>query len=1058
MIKLRKKRTLLAALTLLLSVCAFAQTQTVQGKVTNRKGEAIPGVYVLQDSTKNATATDLNGAYTITVTGNKPVLVFRMLGMLTKRLPVNGAEMNVVMEDDTKMLKEVVVTALGISKEKKALGYGVSEVSGEDINRAGETNVIESLSSKAAGIQVTGSGGTPGASSKIVIRGNSTFNGNNQPLIVIDGVPVDNSTSATNAGDNPFNATLSGVSNSNRALDINPDDIESVTILKGPAAAALYGARAGSGAIVYTTKKGNYKGGKGFGITYSTNVTLEKVNKLPETQSKYAQGIWYDATQDSSLFITGDPGPDNTWNTNDDVDFGTSQTWGPEISKLGMTAYDNNDAFFRTGVTTNNNVAVSGGDERTFYRFSYGNTNNKGIMPNTWLKRNTFLLSGERKVSEKLKVGTVLNYANTRSQKPQNGSNLAGVMLGLMRMPASFNIEPYEYDNGFNRTYFGLYDNPLYTLYANPFNDNVNRFYGNTYLNYDACKWFNVTYRLGSDFYNDDRRQVYAVSSNGDDNTAGYGQISFEQINSLQVYSDLIATGKKDFGENFHGTLSLGNNIWHKRFAEQFSRGRNLGIAEFYNLSNAAELYASQYSENIRTYAFFFDGSIDYKSAIFLNFTGRNEWSSTFDASKDGFFYPSVSTSVVLNELMTLPKWFNFAKIRAAYAQSGISPEPYRNRTYYGLTTTTDGFTNGNSFPYLGTAGYGISSLLGAADLKPERVIGNEIGIDVRFFDARLTLDATLYNQKTVDILVKRPVAPSSGFQQSYENSGEMENKGIELQLTGTPVKRDKFSWEIGVNWAKNKSKVLKLVDGVDELLIEEGFESIGAYAIVGQPYGVLYGTAWQRTDDGKLIIDPSTGLPYIDPKTQALGSSLPDWIGGIRNSFTYTNWTFSFLWDIRKGGKIWNGTKMRLDRLGRSGDSEAREETYTIEGVLATGVDADGYAIAGGDANNVAIDAQTYFQQYRGDLGGASEMAIEDGGWVRLRDVSLAYRWKMKENKYIQHLDFSVSGRNVLLFTKYTGVDPETSLTGAGSNINGFDYFNNPGTKSVMFGIKAAF
>ncbi len=1037
----------------------FAQ-KTITGKITSMKdGSAIPGAIVSESGTTNGVAANLDGVYSITVNDNSTSLIFVMTGMKTDTVAINGrTSIDVIMKEDPKQLKEVVVTALGVSKEKKALGYSVSTVGGDEVAQSGETNFIESLSSKAAGVTVTGTGGTPGASSKLQIRGNSTFTGNNQPLIVIDGVPVDNSTTSSGAGDNPFNPTLAGVSNSNRALDINPEDIESVTILKGPAAAALYGARAGSGAIIYTTKKGLYGKGQGLGVTYSTNVEFEKVNKLPEVQNTYAQGIW--TAPYSPFFITADPGPDQVFFTADDVSDGTSSSWGPKITDVpGATFHDNMKTFFKTGVTSNNNLSITGGTDRTLYRFSYGNTNQKGIVPNSSLKRNTFLVSGEHKISEKLKVGTVLNYVNTRGVKPQNGSNLSGVMLGLLRMPGSFDILPYQFDNENNRTYFSLYDNPLFTAYRNPYNDNVNRVYGNTYLNYNPCKYFSLTYRVGSDFYNDSRRQVYAVTSNGDDNTTGLGQINFEQVNSMQIYSDLLATATKDFGSNWHSSLTLGNNIWHKRFNEQFSRGRTLGVPGFYNLSNASELFTSQYEEAIRTVAVFLDGSIDYKSAIFLNVTARNEWSSTFTKGKDGFLYPSASLSVVLSELVTLPKWFSFAKVRAAYAQAGISPEPYRNRTYYAQSSFTDGYTNGNSFPYLGTVGYGISGTLGNPDLKPERVKGTEVGTDLRFFDARLNFDFTYYHQKTVDILVARPVAPSSGFNSTYQNSGEMLNSGFEIEMGGVPIKKDNFSWEISVNWAKNKSEVLKLADGVTELSLEEGFESIGAYAIVGQPYGVLYGTQYQRTPDGKLIINPATGLPYIDPKSAPLGNPMPKWTSGIRNTITYKSFSMSFLWDIRNGGKIWNGTKMRIDRLGRSKASEDREHDYTIDGVLGTGaVDANGYAVASDQANNVAVDAQTYYQQYTGDLGGATEMAIEDGSWVRLRDVSLSYRLKFKNPKYIQHIDFTVTGRNMLLFTKYTGVDPETSLTGAGSNIAGFDYFNNPGTKSVLLGMRVAF
>ena len=575
---LNRIRNLFAFFIMLTGTSLFAQ-KTITGKITSIKdGSVIPGAIVTESGTKNGVAANLDGIYSITVADNASALIFRMTGLKTDTVAINGrTAIDEIMKEDVKQLKEVVVTALGVSKEKKALGYSVSTVSGEDVSRSGETNVIESLSSKAPGVTVTGTGGTPGASSKIQIRGNATFTGNNQPLIVIDGVPVDNSTTSTNAGDNPYNATLAGVSNSNRALDINPDDIESVTILKGPAAAALYGARAGSGAIIYTTKKGSYGKGQGLGVTYSTNVEFEKVNKLPELQKTYAQGLWTDPTtfSSSAMYVTADPGPDHIFYTADDISDGTSSSWGPKISDVpGVTYNDNMKNFFKTGITTNNNLAITGGSENTLYRFSYGNTNQTGIVPNSSLKRNTFLVSGEHKISDKLTVGSVVNYVNTRGVKPQNGSNLSGVMLGLLRMPGSFDMNPYQYDNLNNRTYFSLYDNPLFTAYRNPYNDDVNRIYGNTYLNWKPCSFFSLTYRLGTDFYNDNRRQIYAVSSNGDDNTTGLGQINFEQVNSMQIYSDLLATVTKDFGTNWHSSLTLGNNIWNKQMDEQFSRGR----------------------------------------------------------------------------------------------------------------------------------------------------------------------------------------------------------------------------------------------------------------------------------------------------------------------------------------------------------------------------------------------------------------------------------------------------------------------------------------------------
>ena len=1057
MIKNQKKSTLFCLVFLLANFVILAQTRTIKGLIKDSKtNEAIIGATVLVEGTTNGTTTDVNGAYSLQVDQNAKILVVSFVGMTTKKVEITGDAIDISLEPDAILLKETVITALGMSKEKKSLGYNVSEVKGEDLVRSGESNVIQGLASKASGIQVISSSGTPGASSKINIRGNATFTGENQPLIIVDGIPVDNTTYTSSADDDPFNGNLAGVSNSNRALDINPDDIESVTILKGPAAAALYGARAGTGAIIYTTKKGKYK--KGLGVTYSTSVELQMVNKLPALQNKYAQGTG--GGGGTPKYITSNPGADEIYGTDDDVSNGTSSSWGPDVASLGMTSHDNLKSFFKTGVTYNNNVSVDGGTDKTMYRFSFSNYKNDGIIPNTWMKRNTVRLNAEHKISEKLQVGTNISFANTRSQKPQNGSNLAGVMLGLLRMPTSYDVNNYQYANtGYNQTYFGLYDNPLYTVNKNPFNDNVNRVFGNTYINYKPLEWLDVRYKLGLDNYSDSRQQVYSVSSTGDDNSARYGQVNLDEIHSNQVYSDLIINLKKSYSETWNTSLTLGNNIWSSKFTDVFSRGRNMAVPNFYNLSNASERYTSNSSTAIRTYAGFFDGNIDYKGKVFLGVTGRNEWSSTFDKGKRSYFYPSVNTAIIISEFVHLPTWFSFAKVRAAYAQSGISPQPYQNRNNYAQNPLTDGFTNGNTFPFQGYVGYGLNNTLGSANLKPERVLGQEYGVDLRFFTGRLTLDVTYYNQKTVDILLQRPVAPSSGVMAEYNNSGQMQNKGWEIGIGANPVKTDNFSWDINITWYKNQSKVLKLIDGVNELNIESAFDGIYSYAIVGQPYGAFYGTTWQTNSAGKTIIDSLTGMPIQDPKNQYLGNSQPDWLSGIRNTFTYKNFSFTCLWDFRKGGKIWNGTKARINSLGRSKASEDREHEYTIEGVLSNGtVDANGYAIATDNPNTVPVSAYSYYRTYLGDpaYGGVSSTAIEDGSWVRLREAAFNYRIDMKKySKYFQYFDLSISGRNLFLFTKYSGVDPETSLLGAGSNIQGFDYFNNPGTRSVFFGLK---
>jgi outer membrane receptor protein involved in Fe transport len=502
----------------------------------------------------------------------------------------------------------------------------------------------------------------------------------------------------------------------------------------------------------------------------------------------------------------------------------------------------------------------------------------------------------------------------------------------------------------------------------------------------------------------------------------------------------------------------VGNNLNSRYDQDLYSRGRDLGAPGNYNLNNAANLYASEANTTIRTAALLFDFNAAYKNFLFLGVSGRNEWASTFGTAKNNFFYPSTSLSLVFTELVKIPK-MDFGKVRVAYAQAGISPSPYATQTYFTRSTYTDGFTGGLSFPYLGGNGYGYSATIGNAALKPERNTGVEFGADLRFFDSRLTADFTYYNQKSTDLLVYMPIAPSSGFSQYYNNAGSMVNKGIELVLTGTPLKLKDFNWDISLNYSRNRNEVLALAPGVEEISLEAGFSSMGAYAIKGLPYGVLYGTRWDRTANGDLIIG-ANGLPRVAETRGQIGNPYPKWYGGLRNTFTYKSFTFSFLWDMRKGGDVWNGTWARLSQLGQTEESAVgREKYYIIPGKKVISTAPDGTETYG--ENDIKISAYNYYRTYKGDGGNyAAENAIQDGGWVRLRDASISYRFNFnaKAARIIKSLEVGLTGRNLLLFTDYTGVDPETSLTGAGSNIGGWDYFNNPGTKSYTFSLRASF
>jgi TonB-linked SusC/RagA family outer membrane protein len=1030
---MKRKKLLFTYAFILVQFAVFAQSRVIKGTVKDSKtNETLPGVTVLVQGTTTATSTDAKGEFTISVEGIDKKLVVSSVGFATRIIPV-AADMEVFeisLEASSIMLKEMVVTALGVSKEKKALGYSVSEVSGDDVRRSGESNIIEALAAKAPGVEVVGSGGTPGASTKITLRGPTDFSGTNQPIIVLDGVIMDNSTNTPTPGDASFNMNLQGVSESNRALDINPDDIESVSILKGPAAAALYGSAAANGAIVYTTKRGR---GKEFGASYSSSVSMDKVSNLPKLQTTYAQG------SDASAYSTA-----------------TSNSWGPTIASLpGMTAHDVYKDYFQTGYSYTNNVSVYGGNDNSSLRLSAGNTNTSGIVPNSSLKRSNVRITDDTKITSKITAGGTVDYTNTSGVRVQNGSNLAGTMLTLTRTPAEFDITKYQNPDGTQRQYYSFYDNPLYSAYNNPYTDQTNRIIGNVFLDYKPFDFLDVNWKVGTDVYSTTTQQVYAISSFGNDNSDGTGQVNVSSLTNRDVSSNLIVKFNKQLSKDFGLDALVGHNFIYDESQSLFARGRTLTVPNYYNLNNAAELYSSNSSVYQKQSAVFLDATLNYKRMLYLNLTGRNEWNTAFGKSGKSFFYPKADVSWVFSELFKLPSWFSFGKIRAAYANTGIAPSPYSDRTYYGVPFFTDGYTNGNTLPYLGQAGLAQSNVLGNPDIKPERVSDAEGGFSLSFFNNRITTEFTYYSEESKDLLIPVPLPASTGYLSRLTNAGTMTNKGIELAVGGTPIKTKDFAWNINVGWSQNKNKVTFLANGLNQFTYEVGFGGLSSEAVLGQPYGAFYGSTWKRNSAGLLLLD-ANGLPQVNPTASVVGNPNPKWLMNINNTFTYKGWNFGFLWDIRKGGDMWNGTAQSLNTKGKSAATVDRNATYAIAGVYDAGTPNAGQAhttqVPGynGQGND-------YFTYIMGQ-NGADENAIQDGGWVRLRSVSLSYRFDLtkKEKKHtFKYVELGASARNLYLHTKYTGVDPETSLTGAGSNIKGFDYFNNPGTKSMMFNLK---
>lgn len=1051
---MRKVITLFTLVLAFISLQVSAQDRTITGTVTSQADKlGIPGATVLVVGSAIGTTTDIDGNYHLVVPPSAKTIQITSIGLKPMKIDIGAAtKYDAELEKDATQLHEVVVTALGIEKETRSLGYATSQVSSSEISNAHEVNVVNSLSGKVAGVQVTSSAGTPGASSKINIRGIRSFT-DNSPLFVVDGIPIDNSTATSTSKDYPFNGNLEEVNYSNRAVDINPDDIESITVLKGSAAAMQYGERGSNGAIIITTKRAKY--GQKTEVSFSSSYQSDKVNKLPELQMIYAQGSGGGILGGTAVYNTTSAGPDGIWGTGDDKR-GTANSWGPTISSLGLTPVNNVDNFLQTGSTFTNNFSISSGSEKNAYRLSLSQSTQTGIVPNTEFKRFNVRLTAQSQISNKVSMTTSASLSEDGGARAQNGSNLSGIMLGLLRAPASYDLrqgsdQNWEHFTGSQWSYNAAYDNPYWSVRNNTFEDHTTRLIANTSLNYYPYDWLKITFRPGIDTYNDNRKGIYAIGANNSSQTLS-GQISLDNIYHQEIYSDLFATVTKSLASKFSSTLNVGANADQRIDNSTFSRGRNLAIPNFYNMGNASDLYADETKVRSRTDALFADLNFDYNSTFYLTLSGRQEWTSTFGINKRTFFYPGVNASFVftqLNVFKKMEKVLSFGKVRVAFATSGHSPGAYSSINTYTKPFFTDGFTNGFGFPYNGANGFGISSIIKNPNLKPEITSGPEVGIELKFFNDRANLSFTYYDATTTNVLLNRPVPFSTGHATILDNQGEFENKGIELELGFSPIKTKNFEWNISGNFAKNKNVVNKLAPGIDQAEIEVGFGDPGIFAKVGEPFGVIYGTSWERSASGALLIDPANGLPIASTILNKIGSVLPDWTAGIRTQFTFKNITVGGLLDIRHGGQIWNGTQSRLNRIGKSLGSADREHQYVIPGVLSST----------GEANSIAVDALDYWQVYKGDFG-ASENNIQDGGWVRLREVSASYTFtkSILTHSPFSKLEISVSGRNLWLKTDYTGVDPETSLTGAGSNYSGVDWFTMPNTKSFNVTLRGTF
>ena len=1023
---------------------SFAQEKTISGTVSDKSG-VLPGVSIVIEGSNRGVETNFDGKYSIEANSGD-VFVFRYLGYETAKITVaNSNIINITLVEGGELLDEIVITAFGIKREEKALGYSVQSIKGESLTEARESNITNSISGKIAGVQVTGTSGSVGASSRIVLRGNSSITGNNEPLYVVDGVPISNS-SFGNAGSG------GGVDLPNGAADINPDDIESITVLKGPNAAALYGLRASNGVIVITTKRGNPN--KKFGISINTNVTFSNPLLLPDYQNSYGQG------GDTSFFqyVNGasggiGDGVDESWGPALDAGLEFVQ-WDSQLTNNGnptpwVSSPDNVKDFLNTGINISNNVSITSGG----FRLSIGNSEQEGMVPFTELKRFTVGVSGELDLGDRIQAGISLNYINQDSDNiPISGYNNENPFQQFIWSARQVNFTDLRDWRNFPLAPAGtaaegtplnwnhnFQNNPYWVLETNRNTFEKDRIIGNITLTSQLTDHLTLSTMLGVDGFNQRTSNRQAFGSNNAQSGSYTERIRrFEEINT-----NLLLSYNNNITEDFEFTMSVGGNHMNRTVDNVRGSLPNLELPNLYSLSNlqtgsTAEL--SNYHADQQINSFYATGQLAYKNMVFLDFTGRKDWASILPIANNSFFYPSVATSVLLSDVFKDLKEnnVNFLKIRGGWSQvggTGALGEYSLNKTF---SLNNSGFGNQASVP----------NTQFNPNLKAETVTGIEFGLDLKMFKNRLRFSATYYDQKSEDLLVPIGVSAASGFTSVWDNIADMQNTGIELQLGGTIIKKDDFTFDLDVNFAKNDNEVTSLGD-LDSYELG-GQWGISLQAIPGQPYGSLVGRDFERTTDGQVIYE--NGLPLIDETQQIIGNIAPDWTGGANFAFRYKDFSLSTLIDAKIGGDVHSMTYAWGRYAGTLSETLIGRET----GLIGNGVMSDGNG--GYVANNVVVGAKSFNQaSYSNSIESSS---IFDASYVKLRQVSIGYNLPQRffDKSIIQSLKFSIVGRNLaILYKNAPHIDPETGFSSSNGE-QGQEFGQYPSSRNIGFNINLKF
>ena len=1017
------------------TLSTFAQ-QSISGKVVNSADNTtIPGVSVLIKGTQRGTTTNVDGDFTLAVPANS-VLVFSFVGFVTHEVPVNNqSNLAVRLDPDTKILNEVVVTALGIGKDKKALAYAVSEVKGSDFTQARENNVANALTGKIAGVNATGLSTGPGGSSRVVIRGNGSLTGNSQPLYVINGMPIDNSVPGGSSTANGL-GTKAGVDRGDGIAAINPDDIESMTVLKGGAAAALYGSRGANGVILITTKSGRVQ--KGIGVEYNGTMTMENVSVFPDFQYEYGQG---DGGVKPTTLAQAQATGRRSFGSK--IDGSTDYVAADGQNHPYVAQKNNLKNFYQTGTTLTNSLAFSGGNEQVLYRLSLSDLDAQSVLPSNTYNRKTANLNISGSLSKKLRAEAVVQYNLEKGKnRPVAGDALGNPNWMAYEVANTVDVRWLSpgYDQNGNEIFWndaGIVTNGYFFINKFKEEDTKNRFIGQTSITYDILDNLSIKASTTRDFYNYNFTSIQPTGGQ----YIPQGQYDGIKSDVSETNSMLSGSFNTKFAGKIGMSLFAGANTRLFNNNEFDFSGQGFTTPYFYSFSNLSTSTAIPVNSKIKTNSVFGSADFDFKNLWFLTLTGRQDWFSTLSPKNNKVFYPSIGTSVILSDIFDLPKSFNQLKARASFAQvGGGGPDPYAINLAYSSVNSA------STVPLQNVSSTSITN----AGLKPFTSTTYEIGLSATMFAKRLSFDLALYDKKSTNDIVNVPISVTTGYTAAILNSGELSNKGIEFLIEGEILKSKRFTWSSSYNFAYNKSEVLKLADGISTFSLGNSTNGNGFINNqVGMPFGSIYGYRMKRDAAGNIIYDTNSNLPLQTDNNQFLGQGVPPYTMGLTNTFKYKNFSLDVLLDGKFGNSIFSVLEVYSTRLGLLKSTLPGREN----GLQLTGVTANG------DSYSHTVPVANLRSAYYNNLNRYTELFVHDASFVKLRQVILSYRLPVDFMKTIgvQSASVSLVGRNLfILYRNTVNFDPEQGLTNGA--VQGIESFGLPRTRSYGINLNLKF